>query len=535
VALAVAGILATVPAALAATAAEGAAAPGQWTVGAVRFEPIDPAATLTVDGSGPGGEYRGSVDVVRSGAGVAAVNEVALEQYVEGIAEVPPSWPIEAQKAQAVAARTYALHSMAGTRPAAFRAAGAHICATQSCQVYAGVGGERRDGGRRWVEAVRATAGQVLLVDGRPIRAKYSSSNGGHTVGGGAAYLPAVPDPHDAAVSPYARWQSTVTLDQLTTLFPADGQLVAVWSADAGVVLGRHLADGSVSHQVVPRWDFRTALNGSLPAPAGMPRMVPAPMFDARMTDAGTVAIDGRGYGHGVGMSQYGALGKASAGWTHGQILASYYGGVVPAVVPAEHLPATIRAAVALDRPALSVSSDAPFRVVAADGTVLAHAASGAWDVRGAAGDVTVTAPDGQRDPAALEVRDVDPPTSDTPLVVVFALSAPSVVRATAEGAGGASVDLGLRWAGEHRVELPVVTGPEDVLVMHADAGGGRVSSITVPLRLPARAAATVAAAAVGARVDAPLAPSRAPAALAAALLALGTATAVVPRLGRLR
>src|SRR5207249_2007513 len=104
------------------------------------------------------GDYHGAIEVGPGGGGVAVVNDVALEDYVRGIAEVPASWPTEALKAQAIAARTYALHQLLAV-PAAYKDVGAQICASDSCQVYAGMAKERQPGAAAWISAVQATAG----------------------------------------------------------------------------------------------------------------------------------------------------------------------------------------------------------------------------------------------------------------------------------------------------------------------------------------------------------------------------------------
>ena len=91
------------------------------------------------------GSFRGAIEVRRNGRGLAVVNHLPLEEYVRGIDEVPPSWPAAALQAQAIAARTYAAHkAMAGE--ARWRAVGADICATPTCQVYKGLDAERRAG-----------------------------------------------------------------------------------------------------------------------------------------------------------------------------------------------------------------------------------------------------------------------------------------------------------------------------------------------------------------------------------------------------
>ncbi|HZI37619.1 MAG TPA: SpoIID/LytB domain-containing protein, partial [Acidimicrobiia bacterium] len=152
-----------------------------------RIEPLGvaagaPAPTVSLAGVG---EYRGVLEVRRTGGGVGAVNEVALDDYLKGISEVPSGWPAEVLRAQAIAARTYLLWTL-GNGPAGEAAAlGAQICATESCQVYSGVAKERAPHGEQWAAAVRDTSGVALLSGGSPILAKYSACNGGRSVSGG--------------------------------------------------------------------------------------------------------------------------------------------------------------------------------------------------------------------------------------------------------------------------------------------------------------------------------------------------------------
>jgi len=110
-----------------------------------------------------------------------------LEEYLRSVvpAEMPASWPMEALKAQAVAARTYALHCQAQPRHR-----GAHLCATQHCQVW-----RPQSQHPRADEAIAATAGEVLLWRGEPICAMYSANCGGHTDDGNKPYLRGVPCP----------------------------------------------------------------------------------------------------------------------------------------------------------------------------------------------------------------------------------------------------------------------------------------------------------------------------------------------------
>lgn len=99
---------------------------------------------------------------------VQGYGEMSLEQYLLGIYEIPESWPIEALKAQVVAARSYALsYTDNGAK---------EICTTQSCQVYKG--GNK---GGNWDVAVKATEGEVAVHSGQVITAWYASTSGGYT------------------------------------------------------------------------------------------------------------------------------------------------------------------------------------------------------------------------------------------------------------------------------------------------------------------------------------------------------------------
>src|SRR5437764_14238732 len=87
----------------AAPSASASAGAGGWVVDKVRFEPVDPATPVTFGNNA----YRGAVEVSGTAGGVSTIDGGGLDDYVRGIAEVPPSWPAEALKAQAIGARSY--------------------------------------------------------------------------------------------------------------------------------------------------------------------------------------------------------------------------------------------------------------------------------------------------------------------------------------------------------------------------------------------------------------------------------------------
>jgi len=105
------------------------------------------------------------------------------DNYLLGISEMPRSWPIEALKAQAVAARTYAIRWLQNNP-------GGAICTTQACQVY---NPNQVNYGDNWYAAVQATRGIVITYNGSPINAWYSSTNGGYTLSSQAVWGGATP------------------------------------------------------------------------------------------------------------------------------------------------------------------------------------------------------------------------------------------------------------------------------------------------------------------------------------------------------
>lgn len=96
------------------SAKAAAPSPAGWLVERVRFESLAPDGFLTAADLG---DYRGAMELVRSGSGVGVINDVGVEDYVRGISEVPSSWPTAALQAQAIAARTYALHQKQNPPP----------------------------------------------------------------------------------------------------------------------------------------------------------------------------------------------------------------------------------------------------------------------------------------------------------------------------------------------------------------------------------------------------------------------------------
>jgi stage II sporulation protein D len=179
----------------------GAGGTSLRAVGSLLLRP-GASGVLAVDGR----PYRGRIELSAQGTFLRVVNVVPLEAYLQGVVagEMPHTWPLEALKAQAVAARSYALASLVEGKPF-------DLYADVRSQVYLGVAGEKPE----TTQAVRATAGQVVLFEGKVATTMYFSTSGGRTAsaadvyGRAVPYLVARPDPWDKA-SPYHRWGPVV-------------------------------------------------------------------------------------------------------------------------------------------------------------------------------------------------------------------------------------------------------------------------------------------------------------------------------------
>lgn len=147
--------------------------------------------------------YRGSVKLVKRDGGGRTVNTVRLEDYVRSVvpAEMPTSWLPDAVRAQAVAARSYAVRLRDF-----YDYTGYDICDTTACQVYRGLASENTGGDA----ATKATAGVIVTYDGAVALTQFASSNGGATAKSNLPYLTAKPDPYDGVITSQA-WTRTIT------------------------------------------------------------------------------------------------------------------------------------------------------------------------------------------------------------------------------------------------------------------------------------------------------------------------------------
>jgi stage II sporulation protein D len=217
------------------------------------------AGRITIAGYGG---YRGALEAVPSGGSLDVVNALALEQYAKGVMpnEVPPSWPTEELKAQAVAVRSIALTSDVGG--SVF-----DVYNDTRSQVYKGLESEYTTTNA----AVEATRGQVLLYKGQVAQALYSACSGGHTesavnvFGYAVPYLVGVPDPYDEAC-PLHTWTLKFSGPEISSRLSAylDGKLKQVVITKTGVsprIISAKLI-GTGGTTTVSGTDLESALGG---------------------------------------------------------------------------------------------------------------------------------------------------------------------------------------------------------------------------------------------------------------------------------
>jgi stage II sporulation protein D len=309
-------------------------------VPSIRVHPVQDEWPVIIAGR----PYRGWAELRVVGRGrVSAINELPLEDYLLGVVplEIGPRETAElaAVEAQAIAARTYAVAQLGGQGDAGF-----DLFGTVDDQAYGGIAAERDESSR----AVRRTAGKILLFEGRPIRAYYHSTCGGRTAAieevmdrEPAPYLQSVldqaPDGTDyCASSPRYRWTAAWSGAQLDSISrPGLAAVFGVAPQALGPVERLEILDRTPSGRVrdlafqgpgldlvVSRLEIRRVL-------AFDERILNSTDFSITHRDDGLVELNGRGYGHGAGMCQWGAIGRARAGQSHSQILETYYPGAV--------------------------------------------------------------------------------------------------------------------------------------------------------------------------------------------------------------
>lgn|GEM_PF-1919338 len=333
--------------------------------------------------------YEGTFEVRAAALKLSLINILNMEQYIFGVVpyEMSDSWPLEALKAQAVAARSFAVANQNKHTALGFNLSDSSLC----CQKYAGYNHEYMN----TLRAVQETAGLVARYNGSIAQLFYHSNSGGHTENsedvwsGALPYARATPDPfsvsqpllvHLASRSGNntefpARWHLTHSREEVEEMLRqnqiAVGTVLEILPQlqSAG---GRHLqllVRGTNGEAVILRTATRTVFNFSsslydiipvhrrvhVAGSGGAVREIPVNQQIFAAAAVGSVpaartsqnismlgaqrsrtvsklplafAFDGRGWGHGVGMSQWGAFEMARQGYNYEEILKYYFQGI---------------------------------------------------------------------------------------------------------------------------------------------------------------------------------------------------------------
>ncbi len=321
--------------------------------------------------------YRGSIKIIMNNNSYYIVNHLLLEEYLYGVVprEIPSSSPIEALKAQAIAARSYALNNLSRHIKDGY-----NLCDSTHCQVYGGYSAEKENTNI----AVNVTKGIVLKYNDKIIDAVFHSSSGGYTEssenvwGNKTPYLVAVKDPFSLN-APNSNWNITFTNSVIVNNLRKDNiniqdlidiqvldrtesgrvKTIKVIASDKTVLLSgdkfRSIMGNSnfksTLFSIEKKYDTSRILKSSL-SKNGIEEIDISSGTVSIITKDGIKSVDnssinilddkgqsdinidthvasfsfvGKGYGHGVGMSQYGAIEMAKEGYSFDQILQFYY------------------------------------------------------------------------------------------------------------------------------------------------------------------------------------------------------------------
>lgn len=257
-------------------------------------------------------KFRNAIDVKQSSDKLTLIHALPMESYIAGVisSELPSSWPLEVLKAQAIAARTYAVWQMYKKE---------HLESSVMDQVYHGVQREHKLA----KQAVEQTAGQVLTYDSKPAHTYFHAACGGHTASSNEAFGSSEPYLQGVSCSychgsPTYRWSYSLSRSELDKKLGAKiKELEPFGETDSGRVKSFRFKSKPQLPDMKAT-DFRKALGYNT--------------FRSTLVTKNTLGwtkaeFAGRGHGHGVGMCQWGALGMAKLGKTAEQILSHYYPG----------------------------------------------------------------------------------------------------------------------------------------------------------------------------------------------------------------
>jgi|ERR1700694_1250201 len=287
-------------------------------------------SAATLNGNPIVRRYAGELQILSSHGALSVINTVPVESYVASTlaSEASPSWSSEALRAQAIAVRSFAVHAASAKSARSF-----DLTDDTSSQVYRGADSVTPV----FSHAASSTQNQIVTWQGETAAVFYSATCGGHTASltelngeKSLAYLGGVADAEPGgrpycAPAPYFRWRNSLSADSLARALDvspgtlADCSVSERWP-DGRVRTLRVVQNGAPELTISGRTFYTRSLQS-----LGY-KVVPSTMFDIQR-DGAEFIISGHGIGHGVGLCQWGARGRADAGHKAAEILQAYFPG----------------------------------------------------------------------------------------------------------------------------------------------------------------------------------------------------------------
>lgn len=274
--------------------------------------------------NGTSRRYRNIIDIIKTpNQKLLVINVLPLEEYIRGILyhETPHRWPLEALKVQAVAARTYALYRMKTDAKQLF-----DVTNDIYSQVYGGRNSERY----RANIAVERTQGEVLVYDGEILPAYFSATCGGHTEDVSELWNQDLAPLKGVVcdfckISPHYRWKKNFRSKDVQETLVSKGRSTGLIKDIA--VIERNASGRIRTLEITSRDEKKTRISGKDFRQIIGPNVLKSNLYDIEMKGYYFDAL-GKGWGHGVGMCQWGTLGMVKKGYKYDEILLYYYPGV---------------------------------------------------------------------------------------------------------------------------------------------------------------------------------------------------------------
>jgi stage II sporulation protein D len=268
-------------------------------------------------------KYRGELLLINKDGAITVINVLDIEEYLCGVLprEMPENWHMEALKAQAVAARTFTLNCLESRKS---KNRTYDMKCTIADQVYGGYKDEKP----RCDSAISATRGEILVYDNKPILAVYHSNSGGMTendadvFGTHCPYLQSHPDDYAASAPGYA-WAQRLAAEEVRTRLMGNGLILG---RIEDIKLNKVDESGRVREIAILHSNGNTKLSGVAFRNKMGTTFIKSTLFTIQK-EGNRYFFSGKGYGHGVGMSQSSAKKMAEQGIGYQEILAKFYPG----------------------------------------------------------------------------------------------------------------------------------------------------------------------------------------------------------------